>query len=67
MTNPDESHVWSEMDALNSIVLSTLDACSTIQFLCHMISLPHYSLRLPAYEHLSSWIRGLGEIRLQRV
>jgi len=50
MISPVESHVLTEMDAMDSIVLSTCDACCTIQLLCHMLSSPHFSLQLPAYE-----------------
>jgi len=50
MIEPAESHVLTEMDAIDSIVLSTCDACCTIQLLCHMQSPPHVLLQLPAYE-----------------
>jgi hypothetical protein len=45
-----ESHVLTEKDAMDSIVLSTCDACCTIQLLCHMLSPPRFPLQLPAYE-----------------
>jgi len=44
------SCVSTEIDAIDSIVLSACDACCRIQLLCHMLSLPHYPLQLPAYE-----------------
>ena len=50
MIEPVDCRVVTEKDALDSIVLSTCDACCTIQLLCHMRSLPHYPLQLPAYE-----------------
>jgi len=50
MIEPVESYVLTKKDAMDSIVLSTCDACCTIQLLCHMLSLPHYPLQLPAYE-----------------
>jgi len=45
--------VLTEKDAMDSIVLSTPDACCTIQLLYHMLSPPHYPLQLPSYEPLS--------------
>jgi len=53
MIEPVESRVLTEMDAMDSIVLSTCDACCTIQLLCHMFSPPHVPLQLPVYEPLS--------------
>ena len=50
MIAPVESGVLIEMDAMDSIVLSTCDACCTIQLLCHMLSPPSAPLQLPAYE-----------------
>jgi len=50
MIEPVESRVLTEKDAMDSIVLSTCDACCTIQLLCHMLSPPHSPLLLPAYE-----------------
>jgi len=50
MIEPVESCVLSEKDAMDSIVLSTCDACCTIQLLCHMLSAPHFPLQLSAYE-----------------
>jgi len=41
------------MDAMDSIVLSTCDACCTIQLLCHTLSPPHFPHQVPAYERLS--------------
>jgi len=38
-----ESRVLSEMDAMESIVLSTCNACYTIQLLRHMLSPPTFS------------------------
>jgi len=40
---PAESRVWTEMDAIDSIVLSTLDACCTILLLHHMLTPPAFS------------------------
>ena len=45
-----ESRVLTEMDGMDSIVLSTCDAYYTIQLLCHMLSPLHFPLQLPAYE-----------------
>ena len=53
MFEPVESLLLTIKDAMDSIVLSTCDACCTIQLLCHMLFHPHYSLKLPAYEPLS--------------
>jgi hypothetical protein len=53
MIEPVESHVLSEMDAMDAIDLSTCDACCTIQLLCYMLSPPHFSVQIPAYEPLS--------------
>jgi hypothetical protein len=50
MIKPVESHVLTEKDAMDSTVLSSCDACCTIQFLCHMLSHLHFLLQLPAYE-----------------
>jgi len=50
MIAPVESGVLIEMDAMDSIVLSTCDACCTNQLLCHVLSPLHFSLQLPAYE-----------------
>ena len=50
-----ESRVRTEMDAMDSILLSTFDACCTIQLLCHSLSPPHFPLQLPVYEPLS-WL-----------
>ena len=50
MIEPVENRVRTEMDAMDSIDLSTCDACCTIQLLCQMISSPHFPLQLPAYE-----------------
>ena len=48
-----ESHVWTAMDGMDSIVRSTFDACCTIQLLCITHSPPHFPLQLPAYVPLS--------------
>jgi len=48
-----ESHVLTEMDAIDSIVLSTCDACCTIQLLCHILSHLQFPLQLPASEPMS--------------
>jgi len=50
MIEPVESRVLTEKDAMDSIVLSTCDACCTIQLLCHMLFPLHFPLQLPAYE-----------------
>ena len=50
MIEPVESHVLSEKDGMDSIVLSTCDACCTIQLLCYMISPLRFPLQQPAYE-----------------
>jgi len=42
--------VLTEMDSVDSIVLSTCDACCTIQLLCHMLSSPRFPVQLPASE-----------------
>ena len=55
MIEPLESHLLTEMDAIDSIVLSTCDACFTIQLLCHMLSPQHCPLQLSAYEPLT-WL-----------
>ena len=47
-----DSHALTEMNAMDSIVLSTFNSCCTIQLLCHMVSTPHILLQLPAYEPL---------------
>ena len=52
-TEPAECCVWTKMDAMDSIVLSTCDACCTIQLLCHMLFPPHFPLQLSAYEPFS--------------
>jgi len=46
------------MDAMDSIVLNTIDACCTIQLHCHMNSPPHFPLQLPAYEPFSRLDKG---------
>ena len=55
MIEPVESPVLTELDAMDSIVLCTCDACGTIQLPCRMICLPHFPLQLPSYEPLS-WL-----------
>jgi len=50
MIEPVESRTLTEKDAMDSIVLSTCDACCTIQLLCHMLSPLRFPLQLPAYE-----------------
>ena len=50
MIKPVDSHMLMEMDAMDSIVLNTCDACCTIQLLCHMLSPPHFPLQLPVYK-----------------
>jgi hypothetical protein len=58
MTEPGESHVWTELDAMDSIVLSTFDACCTTQLFCYTLSTPDFTLQLPATESLSSLDQG---------
>jgi hypothetical protein len=53
-----ESHVLTEKNAMDSIVLSTCDACCTILLLCHTLAPPHYQLRLHTYEPFSLWDQG---------
>ena len=53
MIEPVQSCVLTDMDAMDSIVLTTCDVCCTIQFLCHMLSPLHFPLQLPAYEPLT--------------
>jgi hypothetical protein len=55
MTEPTESHVRTEMDAMDSIVLSTFDTWCTIQLLWYTLCSLHFPLQLPAYEPLS-WL-----------
>jgi hypothetical protein len=43
----------TEKEAMDSIVLSTYDACCTIQLLCHMLSPQRCPLQLSAYKPLS--------------
>jgi hypothetical protein len=45
--------VRTEMDAMDAIVLSTFDACCTIQSLCHTLSPRQYPLQLPTHEPLA--------------
>jgi len=47
---PVESCILTELDAIDSIVLSTGDACWTIQLICHMLSSPDIPLQLPTYK-----------------
>jgi hypothetical protein len=49
MTKPDESSLWTKMDAMDSIVLSTYDACCTIQLLCHIPSHLPFAPQWPRY------------------
>jgi len=58
MIEPVESHVLSAKDAMDSIVLSTCDACCTIQLVCHMLSPPRFPLQLPVYEPSSMLDQG---------
>ena len=58
MIEPVESRVLNENNAMDSIVLSTCDACCTIQLLCHMLFPPHFPLQLPAYEPSSLFDQG---------
>jgi len=53
-----ESCVLTEMDAIDYIVVSTCDACWTIQLFWHIISPPHFALQLPAYQPLSLFDQG---------
>jgi hypothetical protein len=50
MIKPVESRVLTEMDAMDSVVLSTCNACCTILMLCHMLSPMDFPLQLTAYE-----------------
>ena len=50
MIVPVESRLLTEMEVMESIVLSTCNACRTIQLLCHMLSPLHFPLQLPAYK-----------------
>ena len=45
-----ESRILAEKDAMDSIFLSTCDACCTIQLLCPMLSPPRCPLQLSAYD-----------------
>jgi len=58
MIKPGESRALTEMDAMDSIVLSTCNACCTIQLLCRMLSPLHAPLQLPACKHLSLLAQG---------
>jgi len=51
----NESGVLTEINARHSIVLSSFDACSKIQLLCHLLSPLHFPLQLPAYKPFS-WL-----------
>jgi len=53
MIEPVQCYGLTEIDAMNSIVLSTCDVCCTIQLLCHMLFALHGQLQLPAYEPTS--------------
>jgi len=48
-----ESRVQTEINAIDSIVLSTGDGCCTIQLLYQALSPQHFPLQLPANESLS--------------
>ena len=48
-----ESRVLTNLYVMDSIVLSTCDACCKIRLLCNMLSPLHFPLQLPAYEPLS--------------
>jgi len=50
MIEPVESRVRTEKDPMDSIVLSTCDACCMIQSHGHMLSPPRSPLQLPVYE-----------------
>jgi len=66
-TEPAECRLRTEMDAMDSIVTCTCNACGTIQLLRHM--LPPCIFQ-PNYIPISiclCWTRGTGEIRLLRV
>ena len=58
MIVPVERCVRTEKDAMNSIVLSTCNACCTIQLLCHLLSPTRFPLQLPAYEPSSLLDKG---------
>jgi len=53
-----ESHLQTKMDAMDSLILYTFDACWTILFLCHTQSPPHFPLQLPIYKRLSLFDEG---------
>jgi len=48
MIQPVASCVLTDMDSIDAFVLSTCDACCTIQLLCHMLSPMDFWLQLPA-------------------
>jgi len=58
MIEPVEGHVQTDMDAMDSIVLRTCDACCTIQLVCDMLSLPRFPLQLPATELSTTLAQG---------
>jgi len=53
-----ETGLLATMNAMDFIVLSTCNACSSIQLLCHMLSLPHIPLQIPPYESASMLNQG---------
>jgi len=58
MIVPVKSHVLTEMDAMDSIVLSTCNACCSIQLLCYILSPWHFPPQLPGYEPMSLFEQG---------
>jgi len=55
---PVESHIWTRLDAMDSIALSTCNACCTIQLLCHSHSLQYCPLQRLRYELECSFNQG---------
>ena len=53
MIAPVQSHEQTEMDAMDTIVLSTCDAWRTIQLLCRELFTLHVAFQLPPYESVS--------------
>ena len=64
MIEPVESCVLTKMYAMDSIVLSTCDACCTIQLLCHMLSPRIFHCNHLTISLCLCWIRSTCQIRL---
>ena len=58
MIESDESRVLTKMDSMDSIILSTCNACCIIQLLCHMLATSHFPLQLPTHESLTVMDQG---------